>query len=137
MEVNISRLDLRKTIDNWPADVPFKPALLLKQPVVQPDDWWVVDGPLSPTEPPSWAFTKSDQYVRIPLFKYQLSPIADLALAYLLQLGLSCAGHFPGPVKKCHIVTGDPVDLLDDPDTNTYTGMHYWFGLAVVIAKGV
>lgn len=137
MNIEVSRLDLKKTAENWPADIPFQPALVVKQPTVHPEDWWIADAPLTPDEPPSWASAKQDQYVRIPLFQYRLDSEADIAFAYMLQLGLSCAGHLPGPVKKFHVVTGNPIDLLYDDAINTSLGLLYWFGLAVVINKGV
>jgi hypothetical protein len=137
MELHLSQLDIRKTVKNWPIGEPFKPALIVKQPTVHPHDWWVSDAPITPGQPPMWFSAKQDQYVRIPLFRYRLSPEADLALAFMLQLGLSCAGYLPGIVKKFHIVTGSPVDLLYDNDINTSVGLDYWFGLAVVIDKGV
>jgi hypothetical protein len=137
MELHVSQIDLKKTAENWPSDRPFKPALLIKQPVMHPDDWWVCDAPIVPGEAPVWMSARQDQYVRIPLFRYDLNSEADLALAYMLQLGLSCAGHLPGPVKKFHVVTGSPVDLLYDDAINKSIGLRYWVGVAVVTDKGV
>jgi hypothetical protein len=136
MELKVSQLDLQKTAENWPTGTPFKPALIIKQPTMHPDDWWIVDEPILPGQPPVWFSTKQDQYVRIPLFRYDLSPAADLALAYMLQLGLSCAGYLPGAVKKFHVVTGSPVDLLYDEGINTSIGLRYWVGFAAVITQG-
>ena len=135
MELKISQLDIRKTAENWPVGTPFRPALIIKQPSVHPDDWWVLDEPLTPGDPPAWLSARQDQYVRIPLFRYELSSEADLAFAYMLQLGLSCAGHLPGRVSKFHVVTGSPVDLLYDDVINTSIGLLYWVGIAVVIDK--
>lgn len=137
MKLQVSQIDLKKTAENWPPDQPFRPALLIKQPVMHPDDWLVCDEPIVPGEQPVWMSAKQDQYVRIPLFEYRLNSSADLALAYMLQLGLSCAGYLPGPVSKFHVVTGSPVDLLYDDATNKAVGLRYWAGLAVVIDKGV
>lgn len=136
MELKVSQLDLQKTAENWPADLPFKPALMLKQPVMQPDDWWIADAPIVPGTPPTWASAGHDQYVRIPLFSYNLNPAADLAFAFMLQLGLSCAGYLPGRVKKFHVVTGSPVDLLRGEGINTAIALRYWVGVAVVTDKG-
>lgn len=137
MKLQVSQLDLKKTAANWPSDRPFMPALLIKQPVMHPEDWWVSDAPIIPGEQPVWASAKQDQYIRIPLFEYNLNSSADLALAYMLQLGLSCAGYLPGPVSKFHVVTGNPVDLLHDDATNKTIGLRYWVGVAVVVDKGV
>jgi hypothetical protein len=137
MDLQVSRLDIKKTAQNWPVGVPFQPAILIKQPTVHPLDWWIADSQVVPGEPPNWVSARQDQYVRIPLFSYDLSPEADLALAYMVQLGLSCAGYLPGRVKKFHVVTGNPVDLLYDDAINKSVGLRYWFGLAVVTDKGV
>lgn len=136
MKLQVSQLDLKKTAENWPKEQSFQPALLVKQPAMHPDNWLVCDAPIVPGEPPVWMSALHDQYVRIPLFKYCLNAEADLALAYMLQLGLSCAGYLPGAVRKFHVVTGSPVDLLYDDATNKAVGLQYWVGLAVVIDKG-
>lgn len=137
MKLQVSQLDLKKTAENWPKDQAFRPALLIKQPAMHPDNWWVCDAPVIPGEQPIWMSARHDQYVRIPLFEYHLSSEADLALAYMLQLGLSCAGYLPGAVSKFHVVTGSPVDLLHDCGTNKTVGLRYWVGFAVVTDRGV
>lgn len=134
MELTVSRIDINKTAENWPADMPFKPAMIVKQPTMHPDDWWVADAPIpAPEDEISWAFAKHDQYIRIPLFKYQLSTDASLAFARVLSFGLSCAGKFPGRLKKLHVVTGKPVDLLYDADINKGISLQCWLGFAVVV----
>lgn len=133
MELIVSRVDLRKTRENWPAELPFKPALVLKQPVMHPSDWQILDAPLQAGSPPSWASAKQDQYVYIPLFEYRLSPEADLALAGMVHLGLACAGSFSRPVRKLHLAVGNPVDLLYEEDITSCAGLAYWFGFAVVL----
>lgn len=132
MELHVAQIDMKKTRETWPRDRAFAPAYMFKQPTQSPTKWVVFDAPIVPGQPPSCAHTGHDQYVRIPVFEYHLSPQADLAFAYMLQLGLSCAGFLPAAVKKFFVVTGAPVDLLYDHDINTSTGLSYWFGLAVV-----
>ena len=136
MELKVSRVDLRKTKANWPTDLPFAPAHIERQPTMHPENWFVLDAPLMPGETPSWAIAKNDPYVRVPLFPYRLSEKADLALAYMVQLGLCCAAALPGPVKKFWVVTGVPVDLLYEDGINTSIGIEYWFGLALTTEQG-
>jgi hypothetical protein len=133
MKIEIVRLDLEKTKENWPAGSAFSPAYIQKFKHGQPANWHVLDAPLSDTVPPVWSHTQHDEYIRIPLFPYVLSPQADLALAFMLQLGLSCAGYFPGPVDRFFVATGSPAELLYDPDTDTNTGLRYWVGFAVIL----
>lgn len=132
MELQVVQIDINKTREAWPSGQLFAPAYLFKQPTQSPGRWVVFDAPIVPGQPPSIALAQHDQYVRVPLFQYHLSTQADLAFAYTLQLGLSCAGFLPAVVKKFFVVTGTPVDLLYDRDINTSTGLSYWFGLAVI-----
>lgn len=134
MKLEIAQLDLQKTKENWPQYSPFAPAYVRKIKPGEPADWWVLDEPLSSDAPPSWAKTHHDAYIRIPLFPYTLNSQADLALAFMLQLGLSCAGHMPQKVGRFFVVTGSPVELLYDPDTDENTGLHYWVGFAIELA---
>jgi hypothetical protein len=130
MNVVVSRLDIKTTRENWPSDIAFSPALVQAKQPGQPEEWLVVDRPVTQNEPPSIACTVSDQYIRIPLFVYSLSPKADLALAEMVQIGISCVGHILKPVKTLHVVSGNPVDLLYGDDINTPVGLRYWFGFA-------
>jgi hypothetical protein len=133
MNLNVAQLDLKKTREQWPADVPFSPAYVKKFKPGDPVRWVVLDAPFNPGEKPSWALAEHDEYLRIPLFPYYLSSQSDLALAFMLQFGLSCAGHFPGPVENFFVVTGTPVELLYEPDTNNNVGLRYWVGFAVIL----
>jgi hypothetical protein len=135
MNLLISRLDMKATKANWPVGMPFTPALVqAKQPGV-PEDWVAVDARLAIDTPPSFAYTTNDQYVRIPLFEYTLSPKADVAFATILGFGLACATYIPKAVKTLHVVTGNPVDLISGEDINTAVGLNYWFGFAIATER--
>lgn len=135
MNVVVSRLDIKTTRANWPADMPFAPALIHAKQPGQPEDWWVVDAQLSPGTPPSIANTTHDQYLRIPVFEYMLSPKADMAFAAVFQMGLACVGYVAKPIKTLHVVTGNPVDLIYGDDINTAVGLRYWFGFAIATER--
>lgn len=132
MKLVVEQLDLEKTREHWPREVPFRPALV-KDRRRDKAHWLSLTAPFVPGELPHFAQTEHDEYIRIPLFPYMLSYQGDLALAFMLQLGLSCAAYLPGPVTGMYIVTGKPVELLYDPDTNELTGMRYWVGFAVTL----
>ena len=136
MELKVSRIDLAKTQANWPAGMAFAPRLTLPRPVEHVERWLVVSEPVVPGQPPVLSESYQDPYVSIPLFAYRLNPASDLALAYMVQLGLSCAAHTPAEIKKLHVVTGYPVDLLYEDGTNNHIGIRYWFGFAFVIQGG-
>jgi len=135
MNTVVSRLDIKTTRDRWPKEIPFAPALVVAKTPGRPEDWFVVDGFVSASNPPSFASTASDQYLRIPLFEYTLSPKADIAFAATVQIGLACAGYIHKPIKAMHVVTGEPVDLLYDDGINTPIGIRYWLGFAFATEK--
>lgn len=136
MKVIFDQLDMHKTRQLWPKDTPFQPALVKTRERSGAAEWVVLSEPLVPNQPPKWSLAEHDEYVRIPLFPYVVqSPQADRALAFALQLGLTCAGYLPAAVQTFHVVTGVPVQLLYDPDTDTDSGLRFWLGLAVILEK--
>lgn len=129
MLVKITRLDLVKTRATWP-DEAFAPAFVY----ARRDDkrkWIVFDKPIAADQELSWASAATDEYVRVPLFKYTLPPQGDVALAKAFELGARCAEQFGGVVTHLHIVTGNPVELVSNVDGRV-VAMDYWFGFAVV-----
>jgi hypothetical protein len=129
MRVKTTRLDLVKTRAAWPDEL-FAPALVY----ARRDDkhrWVVLDSPIAHGRKPSWADASSDEYVRIPLFKYTLPPQGDVSLSKVFELGLLCAEQLGGDIDQLHIVTGNPVELISGPDGRV-AAMEYWFGFAVV-----
>lgn len=135
MQLDIVQLDISKTQERWPPGVPFEPAYVHRFKPGESHNWLVLDSPLDADQPPQWASPLKDDYIRVPLFPYMLNPEADLALAFMLQLGLSCATHMPKQVVRLLVVTGQPVELLYDPDTDVNTGIRYWVGFAVITEK--
>ncbi len=134
MKLDVVQVDLRQTRERWPAGVPFAPAFVKKFKRNDSSRWLVLDAPFNPGEVPVWASTNHDEYIRIPLFSYDLSPHADLALAFMLQLGLSCAGFLPNKeIERFFVATGTPVELLYDPDTDRNTSLRYWVGFGVIL----
>lgn len=132
MQLEVVQIDLHKTREHWPVTTPFAPAYVRKFKAGERHNWWVLDQQLMPGSPPVWSSVAHDDYIRVPLFSYVLNPEADLALAFMLQLGLSCAAYMPKGVKKLLIATGQPVELLYDPDTDVNTGIRSWVGFAVI-----
>lgn len=135
MQLKVSRVDLARTKKSWPPELPFAPAYIFKRPTEIVERWLVVSEPVVPGSPQVLSESYQDPYVRIPLFAYVLNPEADLAFAYMVQLGLSCAGNIPKTVEKLHVVTGFPVDLLYDDDIKKPSGIRYWFGFAYLLGE--
>jgi hypothetical protein len=134
MRVQVEVVDIEKTKAHWPKEMPFEPALVRARKKDK-GHWVVLSSPMEPGAAPQWAYSEHDEYLRIPLFPYLLSAQADHSLAFMLQLGLSCAGHLPGKVLEFFVVTGKPVELLFDPDTQETQGMRYWVGFAVIVEE--
>lgn len=131
MNLSVSRVDMVKTRQHWPSDLPFAPAHVI--PRKDKNNWFVLAAPLLPGAKPKWYQTNSDEYIRIPLFPYILNSEADLAFAFMLQLGLSCAAYFPGKVSDFHVVTGVPVEMAYDSNNADLQHLEYWVGFCVVI----
>jgi hypothetical protein len=129
MKLVVEQIDLQKTREHWPHEQPFAPASV-KSRKQDKSKWIVLSAPFVPGTQPSWAYTEHDEYIRVPLFPYALSPHGDLALAFMLQMGLSCAGHLPNKLTGFYVVTGRPVELLTG-DADDVTGMRFWVGFAV------
>lgn len=131
MKLTIESLDLATTKERWPPDQPFRPALIRSRKQDK-RHWLALSEPFVPGAAPQWAKTEHDEYIRVPLFPYRLSHKGDQALAFMLQLGLSCASYLPDRITELFIVTGVPVELLYNPDDQSCAGMRYWVGFAII-----
>lgn len=131
MNLKIETLDLVETRERWPREQPFRPALIRSRKEDK-RKWVVLSAPFLPGDEPRWAKTEHDEYIRIPLFPYMLSPEGDKALAFMLQLGLSCASYLPARITDLYIVTGVPVELHYDPRTQECAGIRNWVGFAII-----
>lgn len=134
MNLSVTRVDIEKTRQHWPVEKPFAPAHIF--PRKDKNNWFVLSKPMVMDTPPKWHKTAADEFICIPLFPYFLHPEADLAFAFMLQLGLSCAAHFPGPVSALHVVTGVPVEMAYDNDNTELKHLEYWVGFGVLIHGG-
>jgi len=134
MKLIVEQLDMLKTKERWPADMPFEPAIVKKRTKLGALNWQILSAPFVSETPPQWSNAGADEYIRVPLFSYTLNPSADLALAFPLHVGLSCAAYLPQGITHLYVATGNPVELLYDSDTDINTGLRYWFGFAVVTA---
>lgn len=131
MKLTVDTIDLAETRARWPREQPFRPALIRSRKEDK-RKWVVLADPLVPGTAPHWAKSEHDEYIRVPLFPYMLSPEGDKALAFMLQLGLSCASYLPAPILELYIVTGVPVALQYDPDTQQCVGIRNWVGFAII-----
>jgi hypothetical protein len=128
MKVKISRINVPRTRAGWP-DTEFNPAFILNRNGDK-RKWLVADAPISADAPILWADSSIDEYVRIPIFKYDMVPQGDLALAFMFKLGLICAGQLGEQPRHLYIVTGEPTELVMSAD-DTPQAMRGWLGFAV------
>ena len=131
MKTIVTRMNIPRTRASWP-DTVFTPAYVISRDSGDKSNWLVANSavPDDMLVGVDWASSGGDEYVRIPLYEYRITSQGDLALAFAFKLGLIAANVAPIPVKKLHIVTGTPVELIKDADNNV-TAMSYWFGFAI------
>lgn len=132
MKITTENVDLVKTRQHWPPGQPFQPRLIKTRKELGNLNWTVLSAQYINGNAPEWSYTDHDSYVGIPLFEYDLPVQFNLALASFLPLGIACAGSLKKSIRRVHIVTGVPVEVLFDADKNEDVGIRYWFGLAVV-----
>lgn len=130
MNLKVTRVDIKKSREHWPSSSPFAPAHI--EPRKDKNNWRVLAQPLEPGAQPKWFKTGADAFIRIPLYPYLLNAEADLAFAFMLQLGLTCAACFDGLVTDFHVVTGVPVELAYDDNNAELKHLEYWVGFAVL-----
>ncbi len=148
MRLIVTQIDITKTRANWPNDK-FAPAFLYERSAdhdLLP--WLVADSPI-PIDlideaaakncsigdvAIDWANTATDEYVRIPLFSYDIQPHGDLALAFMFQLGVLCSRLIAPKIGALHVISGAPVELVYRAD-GSLNHMTYWFGFAVALER--
>lgn len=131
MKTIVTRMDIPRTRASWP-DTVFTPAYVISRDTGDKTNWLVANSPVPDDMRAGvdWASAAGDEYVRIPLYEYRVVSQGDLALAFAFKLGLIAASVAPIAVKKMHIVTGNPVELIQDA-ANNVVAMSYWFGFAI------
>jgi len=132
MQIQVTRLDILRTRASWP-DTEFRPAYVVARQNGDSRNWRAADSPLPTADGKAkvtWALADTDEYIRIPLFSYDISPKGDLALAFMFQLGVTAACEFKGNVAALHMVVGMPAELVYAPDGTPAT-LNYWFGFAL------
>jgi hypothetical protein len=130
MKLFVEQVDIEKIRAHWPPGLSFAPAVIKTPKEMNGSKWTVLSAPFKPGEPPDWAYTDHDEYIRVPVFPYMLNPDSSLALAFMLQLGLACAGHIPKQITRFYVATGTPVEIVYDSDTDKTLGLRYWIGFA-------
>jgi hypothetical protein len=131
MKTVVTRMDIPRTRASWP-DTVFTPAYVISRDSGDKTSWLVANSPVPDDMRAGvdWASAASDEYVRIPLYEYQITHKGDLALAFMFKLGSIATSLAPINVKKLYIVTGTPVELIKDA-ANNVAAMSYWFGFAI------
>lgn len=135
MQFRITRIDIEKTRENWPQGE-FAPAFVLPRNGKEHDVWHVIDQPirLIPPHSFSWAVAAGDEYIRIPLFLYNIPPQGDLALSFMFRLGLVCGNLTNRNIKTAHIVTGNPAELVYNADGSP-AHLSSWIGVAFIFEE--
>lgn len=93
--------------------------------------WLVSYDAIRMDQPITWSQTRREGSVLIPLVPYLLRPEADLALAFMLQLGMRVSFELGRPVKRLHLATGVPVSEEECPNFGTMWRYHAGFGVVL------
>lgn len=132
MQVKVTRINIPRTRASWP-DTVFEPAYVANRSTADTQKWLIADSAID-AGPVLWASAAHDEFIRIPVFKYDIAPQGDIALAFMFKLGLICAGQLARPVQHLHIVTGEPVELIVDSENKPIV-MRGWLGFAVAFEE--
>jgi hypothetical protein len=125
MDFKWDRIDLIRTF----AAGEEKPAMVL--PRRHGERWLVAESGIYIDRPTQWTFFQTEDSILVPLIPYLLHPDPDLAFAHMFAIGMKCLiSEVKRPVKRLHVVTGVPLDELDD--TGDGPKLRYWFGFAVL-----
>ena len=99
-----------------------------------PGDLWIVaHQPVTPERQVAWFHHGKGQHVLVPLFPYVLAPTPEMALGYMLQMGITAANQLGGrKVKRLHLSLGRPVNqFMGDPQLGD--GWQFWAGIGLVL----
>jgi hypothetical protein len=122
MEVEYTRIDLEKC-----RQAGEDPILIIPRDVGA--TWYVPDGTLDPKAKIKWTYFQQQSSVLIPLVPYILQTAPELAMAYVLSLGLHCAVSLPRPIAKIHLAIGTPVEVLPAG------GLRYYVGFGLLLER--
>ena len=120
MEVDYTRIDLAKC-----RQLHEDPVLII--PRGNGEIWYVPEGTLDPKSPIQWTYFQQQSSVLIPLVPYILQSEPELAMAYVLSLGLHCAVSLPRPIAKVHLAIGSPVEVRPEG------GLRYYVGFGILL----
>lgn len=94
------------------------------------DIWLVSHDAIRMDHPINWRNHSKKAHVYIPLVPYLTSSDPELAMAFMLQLGMRVSFDVGQPIKRLHIVTGHPLYQV------SHEGQNFWqvqvgFGLVL------
>jgi hypothetical protein len=95
------------------------------------ETWCVPTSPVLPAGNFGWSYCRSEELVQIPLVPYLLKEDPDLALAFMLAIGVRAARDIQRPVRRIHIATGVPMEQFG-PDEHGY-GMRLFVGFGLLL----
>lgn len=124
MEIRHCRIDLAAC---EAAQIPFN-AIITREPS---ERWVVSNDAIRMDQPIRWMQYATGEHVIIPLVPYLMRPEPDLALAFMLQLGMRCSFDVGRPVRQLYVATGVPVNDVIDPQHGRM--WQYYIGFALVL----
>ncbi len=101
--------------------------------------WMVAKSPVDlgddnrPPNPTTWAHTKREGLVDVPLIPYLTSADHGTAWGFAVQVGVKIALELDKKVSRLHLVVGNPVLEEDHPTFGTV--WRFWLGIAVLLGR--
>jgi hypothetical protein len=99
------------------------------------ETWLIVGSPVTDFEAQiDWRRSIRGDVVPIPLIPYAMPVELDIALAFMVQIGVRLASTVDGTIARLHLSIGTPVAEEQLPD-NGGPYWKYWLGFAVLLQK--
>lgn len=131
MELTYSRIDLDA---EYARDPEYKGPVLDRVVRSSGDVWYVVGEPIDfDKKPVSWRKSIRGDHVPVPMVPYLMPTDLDLALGFMVQMGVRVASSLGRPVKRLHLSTGVPVEEVTGPDGQLY--WRYLMGFAILLPR--
>lgn len=94
------------------------------------ESWLVSHEPIRMDAPVKWHLQTKEDHVYVPVCPYLVVPEPDLAMAFMLQIGMRVSFDVGRPVRRLHIVIGSPVNQVEHQGQNCWQ-VQYGFGIVV------
>ena len=130
MELTFARLDVA-VIEARHQQKNFGDVITRDKPA---DVWYVPFQPLNFKDDPDWRIYRKESNIFVPAFPYLVPNRPTDALGFAFQLGVRAIHDLGGkPVRRLHLIVGDPVHQIQDPNNPGGVQWRFYMGFGVVL----